>query len=294
MKPVKTYFLAPNFDYAPGGPLCLGRILTNPFDPGTGINTDTPISFPATMPVNRTVKMDWKAETKRQKGVIVGVWLEFLKFVGITFELDVDGDFEEKSVYDIDALETESIEPTKDYIQQTVLDQRVSSHIAESGYRKPIYMITGVKIARGATAYLEKRRVSGIQGRVGTDLLSGGLPVTVGPNMGFRRDRRDLFAFDGGSDFVFAYRLREIYYERNLRIKDKQYTKGALYELRNTQHGSLSRQLRDVSDGQGEMPNLTVGACAEESETITHLGVSTIDVLDEEDGEICRCVAPAR
>ncbi|EFW98662.1 hypothetical protein CMQ_4514 [Grosmannia clavigera kw1407] len=140
----KTYFLAPNFDYPPGGSLALGSILTNPFDPSTCINAGGGLPFPSDMPVQTSLKLDWRDERSQRRGGAIGLWAQFLNLLGIEAEVGVKCAVDNSSVYQFDKLETQFIEPTKEYIEQSVLDvPSVVSHIIESGYRKPVYMITG-------------------------------------------------------------------------------------------------------------------------------------------------------
>lgn len=292
-KTPKTYFIAPNLDYPHGGPLRLGAILTSPSDPGSCINRDGTIPFPSNMPVSRTLKTDWRSERKRRAGGTVGIWAEFLKFLGMEVEANIGYERETSDVYKFDVLETESVEPTKDYIEESVLDPVVSSHIVETGYRKSIYMITGVKVARGATVALQKRWEVGGHVRVGADAMFTGVPLTTGPQIGVAGGRGDHVSFKGGSDFVFAYRLREIYYERGLRMRDRQYTKGALYDV-NIERPPSSPGDPKLGKTDSAEPFLKVGSCADEPETIRSLGLQTIDVLDDEDGELCACILPRR
>ncbi|KAI0541389.1 hypothetical protein GGR58DRAFT_18215 [Xylaria digitata] len=280
MQSTKTYLLSPSFDYTPDGPLRLGRILTNPLKPSTCINTDSSVSFPTAMPVNRTIKRDWKDERTDRKGGAIGIWSEFLKFLGITAEISIDCKIETTNIYHIQALETQSIEPTKEYIQETVLDHRVSSYLAEKNYRTPIYMITGIKIAHGANIYSTRTKGLGGQFRVGGDATGTGVPITVGPLASLRKDQETSSSFNTSSAFVFAYRLREIYYQKGLKVRDKEFVKGALYDV----------DQPTIDAPAPDQPFLSVGPCADESETILHLGLATIEAVDDEDGELCRCV----
>ena len=281
----KTYFLSPNFDYPPGGALSLGRILTSPFDPGTCINPDGPLPFHTNMPVQSTSKRDWKSEKERGHNGLLGLWARFLQFFGLDTGARVDWETKKGDVYEFKLLETQFFDPTKDYIEESVLDLPVATHIVDTDYKKRIYMITGVKIARGADVAVERYRE--LTGHVhgGIDGTAGGVPVSGGAEAKFRVHEKDNVTFHGSSDFVFAYRLREIYYEKGIKLRDKEFIKGALYDLDKPDKSEEEKRLLREEF-------LRIGRCAEENETADKLGLNGVSALDDEDGERCGCVVP--
>jgi hypothetical protein len=72
-------------------------------------------------------------------------------------------------------------------------------------------MVKSVKVVRGASVKTERARARGVE--VGVELdgaLMGGAPVSLGPEVRMEREREESGAFEGGSDFVFAFGLRKI------------------------------------------------------------------------------------
>lgn len=224
----KTYFLAPNFDYPPNGSLSLGRILSDPTDPGSCIDPDGQPPFPDNMQPRHVEKTDWKSERFRERGGLIGLWARFLQVVGVDAEASVNWSRTQDSVYSFAKLDTDTIDPTKEYVAQCVTTLLVAAFIIESNYKKPVYMITGVKTARGADAAFGKSRTMGANSQFGVVGTSTGAPAAGGPKMSFHTSDSEKTSFGGSADFVFAYRLREIFYEKG-QVKHKEYNRGALY-----------------------------------------------------------------
>jgi len=275
----RTYIPAPNCDYPPGGSIALGRILTDPFDPGTCLNPDGPLPFPQNMPKQLHTKEDWKHEKQRSHGGLIGLWAKFLQFIGVTVEANVGWSSSKGDVYEFDELFTEFIDPTPEYIENSVLDLPVAKHIIDSAFKDPVYMITGVKIAKGAAVAIGRSRELSGNIRAGVDATSTGTPASGGPEASVNSKRQEDFGFRSSSEFVFAYRLREIYYDKAIKVQHKA-VKGSLYDL--DALGKSAEEDRQILESV-----LKVGDMADESDTVKSLNVKTEEAFDDVDDEKC-------
>jgi hypothetical protein len=89
----------------------------------------------------------------------------------------------------------------------------VRRYLDKSRYRKPIYIITGVKTVTGAKAKSHKSRAVG--GKLGVEvdgtIWSGGtVPIGGGPEVEGKRENKEGTSWKGSSDFVFAFRVRKV------------------------------------------------------------------------------------
>ncbi|KAF4960023.1 hypothetical protein FGADI_1297 [Fusarium gaditjirri] len=107
-------------------------------------------------------------------------------------------------------LDTYSIEPTDDYAKESV--KAVASEAAKR--RQRLFMVTGVKIARGAIGSISSSRRVGGGARAGFGGESFGVPFDGGPQFNISRDIYDEETYGESSDFVFAYRVRRIVYPK--------------------------------------------------------------------------------
>lgn len=123
----------------------------------------------------------------------------------------------------------------------------------KSRYGKPIYIITGLKIARGgaqARSGQAQRVGAGLGAEVDATVFSG-VPITTGPEIRAARRSGKGASWEGGSDFVFAFRVRKVLVGRGDAVKKEgDYTKGAMlgYE---TSLGKVELELRVLSEEDG-------------------------------------------
>lgn len=280
----KTYIPAPNCDYPPDGYLALGRILTDAFDPGTCLNPDGPLPFPPNMPKKSHPKRDWKDEKQNTSGGLIGLWAKFLQFIGVTAEVEVQWNNSKEDVYEFEELITESIEPTREYVENSVLDLPVARHIVDSAFRDPVYMITGVRIAKGAKVAIGRSREMSGKIRAGVNGMLESTTASGGPEAELRSNRQEDLSFHSESPFVYAYRLREIYYDKTLNVQHKP-VKGSLYSL-----DSLGKS---VEEDRHVLENvLKVDDVADERDTIKSLNIMTEEVFDYVDNEPCDFALP--
>lgn len=137
------------------------------------------------------------------------------------------------SVFGFDTVETIQFIPKPEYLEKCIAGPAVKRYLEKSRYRKPVYVITGIKIVRGANAKTCQNRSKGGETKVEADLTTiSGAPIALGPEVNFRTESTTEMCFGGSSDFVFAYRVRKILVaKKDSTIKrDKDYTKGAMLD----------------------------------------------------------------
>lgn len=131
-----------------------------------------------------------------------------------------------------DRLETVQFFPQEDYIRTCVEAGAVRRFLEKSRYNKPVYIITGLKVVRGASAKtLAGRSVGGSLGVEidGTVWSGGSAPVSGGPEISATVSRRQGTSWDGSSDFVLAYRVRKVKVSKKGAVrKAEDYTTGAM------------------------------------------------------------------
>ena len=136
-------------------------------------------------------------------------------------------------------------------------------------------------------------RKRGIYLHVGIDGTTFGVPSGAGPQADLESSHSETISFDGGSEFVFAFRLREIRYTARKGIVQREFTKGALYGLENEADG-VSGTSRSGTKGRDK---------DEAEQQFELLGLAEEDVHGEEvdqdvwdadgvDGESCHVIEP--
>ena len=106
-------------------------------------------------------------------------------------------------------------------------------YLDKSRYRKPVYIITGLKTVTGAKAKsLKSRAVGGNLGvEVDGTIWSGGtVPIGGGPGVEGITEKKEGTTWEGSSDFVFAFRVRKVSVEKDTGTakEDEDYKTGAM------------------------------------------------------------------
>jgi len=281
----KTFIPAPNCEYPPNGSIRLGVILSDPFDPGTCLNPDGPLPFPDNMPIQKPdPKTNWVQSAPSERGGLIGLWARFLEFIGIEAELSFSWESSKGNAYEFKEMQAEFFDPTMQYTEESVLNPPVARYIKENRFHKPVYMITGVRIVKGADVAFSRSKAKDMKLKVGADGKPAGVPAGGGFETGYHaKDNEDLkFSTDG--QFVFAYRLREIYYSRALKIQHRP-VKGSTYEV-----GADEQQSFD-STPRADDTIPEVSGVASEEKTFKSLDFSTNAALDDFDSDECVLLA---
>ncbi len=293
----KTYFLVPTRDTLPSGPIFLGSIIKSPRSPELSINGKKSPLLSA-LEVDETRLIDSSRQlTKGQNGK-AGVWVEFLGGIGIGAEVSGNWDNTEQSTYKFSELITKTISPSLSEIQAIFREPDVQKCLKDSRFRDNLYMITGIKIARGADVAISKIRARGGNLNFGVDMTPFGVPIKVGPQVELSREMGQSLEEKHTSDFVFAYRLREIRYRRRTVEDQREYRKGDLMGA-----GPKKKEGQEVDDSKNavgaEVGLKEMKVDQDEEAELVGLGSGDVDgdIWDadttsavDEDGEEVHCV----
>ncbi|KAF7543165.1 hypothetical protein G7Z17_g10965 [Cylindrodendrum hubeiense] len=204
----RTYILAPNFTYKPNGPIQIGSIIADPFHPTKSLST-------ATSPPPYETVLEHDHELSRETGLSLNLslWANFLEAIGSSIGTSRSKDITKS--FTIEQLETRYLasEPSDNdrELAQRLKEPRVKAALQAGLYgHAPVYLITGVKIARGLTVQTETSRSVG--GSIGTSVpVAGAMGVSVGVDIGGEKRRGLKSSFKAGDeDVVFAYQMHVV------------------------------------------------------------------------------------
>jgi hypothetical protein len=250
----KAYFLVPSIDYAPDQLIKIGQIITSLKTPHMAIAPPIPLEPPT---VYSSYQLNWEDERRRSISGSIGIWTKFLSII-LGIVADVAGNIErnDSTVWKFERLETSFIVPDIKFVNENMESVEVKKFFEENP-KKAAYMITGVKIARGAALARKSGRVLGGDGKVGVDGTGAGVPISAGPKVSFKRETVEAESFTGSSDFVFAYRLIKIYkHPKTSGVTIKEKVKGALYKYGSdgTDGSSQETASQEIPAGQDLKP----------------------------------------
>jgi hypothetical protein len=204
---MKTYLLAPNFTFEPDGPIRIGTVIADPFRP------TKPLHIPTTAPPTVT-HTDFDAAYTREKNQAhhSNIWAQFLQTASANVGAGTSKDVQTQ--YTMDTLETIRIknDPTNKEAAELVRHPDIQPTVNAGliGFA-PVYMITGIKIAKGFSLTTRTARTREAQ-------LGASAPITESINAGAELGgSRTVAAEDtarSASDIIFAYQLHVIAQKR--------------------------------------------------------------------------------
>lgn len=155
------------------GAICLGHIIKDLAHLDQVMNFNGPTDYPINMPIYSTAKWDltWDQKTETSQGGGVETTAPVTS-TAAAVELDAKLAFQ-KSVsnfWEFEALDTVIIQPTSPYIEDSLENDYVQEDIARQTRFMPrwtLYMISGLMIARGSKARLDRNDTKVAQGGIG-------------------------------------------------------------------------------------------------------------------------------
>lgn len=208
-----TYILAPNFRIKAGSSvISLGNIVADPLRAHRPLTTVEDSYLATDYPRIETISDYERNITRSQSSEIsAAVWSQFIQTISAKVSGSRGTNCE--SNYSMDVLETRYFvtDPKLEEIESRIKAPRVEA-IINSGWlprqRRPVYMVTGIMIAKGFSAYIQRGKQHSYE------IEASGTVPTAGVDLGIQGGRShnvgDSDSWTGGEDIVFAYQLLKI------------------------------------------------------------------------------------
>ncbi|KAI0446280.1 hypothetical protein F4803DRAFT_504092 [Xylaria telfairii] len=242
-----TYIPSPNWDIpADSSVVVLGRLIKEPKNPESKIpkSSDTPIQPPEIFEGKKT---DWQTTLERVHSGSLSLWAKCLQFIGggLSFS-QVKASMEDNR---FECLETKYFLPDDDYLALALKDTGVQAYLQVHNWRKPVFVITGIKIARGASVSTESSTGRLAQAEVKMNVASGAVPLEAGPEAGWESKKKKGTSYGGATDYIFAYQLMKM--KPKKRGKDSSnegYVKGAVFGEEDDDTEVKTRDIFDIEE----------------------------------------------
>ncbi|KAJ5986355.1 hypothetical protein N7451_010720 [Penicillium sp. IBT 35674x] len=238
------FFFAPTWDYPPPptGPIQLGNLITSLRKPEQPLFT---AALPTDSEVFSSDKDDVTFSRERMRAGKFGILTQFLSALG--FGIDIGGAtymvkekvliwYSDEETFRFETITTTQFVPRPAYVQEKCIDASpvVQRWLERSRYRKPLYLIVGLKVVRGAkTGRSQTGRgiSSNVEATLDGTVWSGGIaPVSGGPKVELTQSKKFGVQWENGGDFVLAFRVKKVKVERkNNEVREAEdYKKGAM------------------------------------------------------------------
>ncbi|KAE8447648.1 hypothetical protein EG329_010619 [Mollisiaceae sp. DMI_Dod_QoI] len=199
-----TYLLAPNWTYRPGGPIALGNIVVDPFRPHRVLSKPTD-ALPDT---ETATEKNWRLAIEKVRSINVSIWTQL--FQQASFKLAAQNEKTKSGSFTMKSLDTIYFkdEPSIEEITERVKEPRIRNIMkADSLFRSPVYMVTGLKIAK------EFQLTHEDSSKVGVTVEGSGTvapEASVGVSVDASSSTKLSDGFEASNDIIFAYQLLKI------------------------------------------------------------------------------------
>ncbi|KAI2629424.1 hypothetical protein GGS21DRAFT_224038 [Xylaria nigripes] len=207
MAPTTAYILAPDLTFRRDGPIALGNIIADPFNPDVLLATpdgDKPLP-----PIESITHYNYERESTSVLSVGFSVWAQVLQSLGGSIGTRIEKS--KRTRHTMDALETRYFrtQPTEQEIHERVNKPEVREAIrANCLFSRSIYMVVGIKIAKNLITTIERSAQRGANVGAATPTIQG--LAALGADIDLMRGGGQRHAFRAGEDVVIAYRLLKI------------------------------------------------------------------------------------
>lgn len=270
----KTYLLAPNFTFQPDGPLRLGSVIADPFRPTKPLST-----IPALPDTITHTELERTISRGNSRSLHSSIWAQFLQTASANIGVGVSKDV--LTQYTMDSLETVYFQsdPTDAEAMEYARDGKVRAAMKAGIFgTQPVYMVTGLKIAKGFR--LVSEIASTREGNVGASAPVVD-QVSLGAKVGFSKGKTVEESLVAGSDIVFAYQLHVIA-EKGWRHKR---VEADLYEPKSAFLGHEEESVEEKPVEAGTATAADLLDFAEENED------DTVKLVEARDGDgACICI----
>ncbi|RSL42206.1 hypothetical protein CEP53_012318 [Fusarium sp. AF-6] len=221
---VKHYFFPPDFATAPPpkGPIHLGSILCNisEFDPLN--RTVKPIPETEIHPIN--TKTNFVVTVSDLHSADFGVMAGALELFGVGANASITQTRGNNLVLSCEQVETITFNPTKSYMRDAMKDPAVLSFMNSSIFRVPVYMVTGLKVGRGASFTSGTSQGATVKANAG---LAPGVPAEVGLRGGRASNAEAEESWVSQGDIIVAFRVTKMWLNRHGEVQSKAHTTNA-------------------------------------------------------------------
>ncbi|KAF9772459.1 hypothetical protein IL306_009844 [Fusarium sp. DS 682] len=265
---IPTYHVAPSFTIPPfpKGHLHLGTIVEDlaHYDPiNQGSENRVPIPDD-----------EWYSDKKKDVSVSIresiggeGSILAKVLDRSIGGDASLKGQRHNDDVYKIETLETVYFYPQPSYIKKCLQLQDVKDFHEMTKHKDPMYLITGLKIAHGATISTDRGREMEGKAEAGVRNAVGPLDLQVGGKLGASSASGFVSSFAEPADFVLGIQVKKIYHKRAFLIgtpalATKRVVKNAVLvdddevEIEQEDSGEVDFEIVNLDDG--DLRGLTI------------------------------------
>ncbi|KAL6922972.1 hypothetical protein ACHAPO_011726 [Fusarium lateritium] len=247
------YFYAPTWDNPPDGPIKLGNVISSVKEPHRPRFYHPPSDD---SDITKLEKKSVQYTKEKLKSGRFSILTKFLSVFGFGVDIGAEIEKSDQETFFFKTLETTQFTPTAAYLQKCVEAETVRRYLEITRYRKPIYIITGLKTVTGAEANTLRSRTVGGNLAVevdGTVWSGGAVPIGGGPGIESKTTTSEGTKWEASGDFVFAFRVSKVVVKKTGDLNEEEFRKGAMMDGESkVKHSDLSIVSVEEPDAKSE------------------------------------------
>ncbi|CAN9329604.1 unnamed protein product [Alternaria alternata] len=274
----KEYLQAPNFELLPPptGPLKLGHILDDPKEPRYPLNEDDVQPLAASETYTHTAT-GFSATRSQLNEAGFRLWAKLTELVPVGVDASANRKSDSTDVFTIKTVDTIYFLPSKKYLDASLKSVDVKRFLEASRWGASVFIITGLKVARGAGISTYKLKEKKDAGEASASLNALSAPIGIGAVAGRETVSEEATSIESLGDFVLGYQLRKILYKKGKPIKHEAYNVGATFDSDPVERAGKEEDL--VVDGVDD------GDLGDDLGDDGSWGLLTVDGSDAANGE---------
>jgi hypothetical protein len=260
---IPKYHIAPSFSIPPveaGGILELGSIIASVSSADEPINEDCHVRIPMAK-LFCSHQRGFSATKSKMTTGEYGAWAKIVGIDGVGGELSWASERTAEDIYQFQGIDTIYFNPSQEYMEESMNKDDVRDHIEGSGCGS-VYMVTGLKTARGPSVMMSKGRKWNQTIEFGLQ-EPGGVPIELGPKLNASKEKRQEMGFEYSTDFIIGIRVEKLMYKKHWLMR----TPGKLVAK---EHNKGATMVDDDVASKGKDETIGLG-----DDTVDHIEVET-------------------
>jgi hypothetical protein len=227
----KRYFLAPTRNNPPGGLIKIGNLIREPDLPDEPINSQ--VDFGSSQFSHHT-ETGWEFSAANSSDNSGGIWASFLEqVIGASGSAGAAEARGSSVKWTADSVITVDFGPRNDYLKSLLADAEVLEYLVDKKswmYDTKLYLITGVKVAFGASMVNDFAKKWGVNMQAAVDITPTGVPGQLGGGLQSQHDGQAIESVKKLEPFILGYRLRRLKVNSKLKITENiSHDRGAMF-----------------------------------------------------------------
>ncbi|KAK4443847.1 hypothetical protein QBC34DRAFT_416456 [Podospora aff. communis PSN243] len=247
---IYTYHVAPHFNIAANnGALQLGTVVKD-------LVELAPLNKKAAEPVpddeiyTSTPQTGFHATRSQLKSGKFGIWAEALGLKGLGGHGSAGAERSNAETFSCDSIVTTYFDPTDEWVSKCLDVKPVRDFIVASGYKKEVYVVTGLKVATNLTFESEGAQSAEAEAKVEASVPQA--PVGVGVEGSVNAKKDQTLGFQS-TDIVVGFRVKKYRYKKKSLFGNERTLDGKLVTKGAEMLDGTARQLKNL-DGFEEVP----------------------------------------